>query len=135
LARPIIELDRSQVSDLEAFWDEVSRSMITDVYWGRNLDGFNDILRGGFGTPEGGFVLQWVHSAASREALGYPETARYLAAALERCHPTGRPTVAAALAAARRREGPTLFDTLVEIIRDHSPGGTQEADQVELELA
>lgn len=39
------------------------------------------------------------------------------------------------LAAARSGQGPTVFDWLVEIIRDHGPGGTQAADGVELVLA
>src|SRR5262245_39633780 len=56
----------------------LSQVLIPGAAWGRNLDAFNDILRGGFGTPEGGFVLQWINSALSRERLGYPETVRRL---------------------------------------------------------
>lgn len=41
---------------------------------GPKLDAFNDILRGGFGTPEGGFVLRWARSEISRKNLSYPET-------------------------------------------------------------
>lgn len=41
-------------STLEGFWDEISEKVISNVYWGRNLDAFNDILYGGFGTPENG---------------------------------------------------------------------------------
>ena len=44
--------------------------MIPDAYWGRNLDAFNDVLRGGFGTPEGGFTLRWKNHATSRRRLG-----------------------------------------------------------------
>jgi hypothetical protein len=39
------------------------------------------------------------------------------------------------LAAARQREGSTLFDWVVEIIRDHGPGGDEAEDNVRLELA
>jgi hypothetical protein len=60
--------------------------LIPGVEWGRNLDAFNDILRGGFGTPERGFVLRWLNSGSSREALGYAETARYLEHKMRRCH-------------------------------------------------
>jgi hypothetical protein len=51
-------------------YDEVNRKLISDVHWGRNLDAFNDILRGGFGTPEGGFILRSVNAARSRDLLG-----------------------------------------------------------------
>lgn len=102
--------------------------------WGRNFDAFNDVLRGGFGTPERGFVLLWTNSERSREALGYEATVRWLEQKLPRCHPTNVPQVEADLEAARRREGQTLFDILVEIIRTHGPGREEEEDGVELQL-
>jgi len=63
-------LDGCKIVDLDSFYDEVSADILPGVPWGRNLDAFNDILRGGFGTPEDGFVLQWASSAVSRKALG-----------------------------------------------------------------
>lgn len=45
------EIDGSRFSTLEEFFDEISQVLIPGVFWGHNLDGFNDILRGGFGTP------------------------------------------------------------------------------------
>ena len=129
------EIDGARFSTLEEFFEEVSRVMIPDVYWGHNLDAFNDILRGGFGTPEEGFSLVWKNSALSRERLGYPETARQLQLRLTRCHPTNREYVAEDLQSAMRNEGPTVFDWLIEIIRRHGPGGDEEEDNVELILA
>ena len=38
------------------------------------LDAFNDILRGGFGTPENSWVLRRLDSESSRTALGYEAT-------------------------------------------------------------
>ena len=35
---------------------------------------------------------------------------------------------------AKRGEGPTLFDNIVEIIRIHDPGGHESMDNVILEL-
>ncbi len=66
--------------------------------------------------------------------LGYTETLKFLERKLTRCHPTNVESTWGEIAAARRREGPTLFDILVEIIRDHGRGGKQESDGVELEL-
>jgi hypothetical protein len=73
--------------------------LLEDHNWRGNLDAFNDILRGGFGTPEDGFVFRWLDAQRSRQALGDP-----------------------------------AFDEVVEIIRDHGPGGRQASDRVYLEL-
>ena len=53
------QIDGSRFATLEGFYEEVARVLIPDASWGRNLDAFNDILRGGFGTPSGGFVIDW----------------------------------------------------------------------------
>ncbi|GAB3742064.1 hypothetical protein GCM10027598_73460 [Amycolatopsis oliviviridis] len=45
-----------------------------------------------------------------------------------------RPHIGTRLDNARRGEGPTLFDDIVDIIRDHGPGGTEAEDGVFLEL-
>jgi RNAse (barnase) inhibitor barstar len=126
MPKPTLRIDGESFSTLEEFYDEVGRKLIPGASWGCNLDAFNDILRGGFGTPEGGFILVWRGSNLSRERLAYAETIRQLERRLQRCHPSNRPTVQAELAAARLSKGPTVFDWLVEIIRDH--------DSIELRL-
>jgi RNAse (barnase) inhibitor barstar len=125
MAKPTLEIDGSSFSTLEEFYEEVSRKLVPGAHWGHNLDAFNDILRGGFGTPAGGFTLVWRSSSVSRERLGYPETIRQLERRLQRCHPENRERVASELAAARRSRGPTVFDWLVEIIRDHADVGLE----------
>ncbi len=50
----VYEINGAAFSSLEGFFDEVSRKLIPDAILGKNLDAFNDILRGGFGTPEDG---------------------------------------------------------------------------------
>ena len=52
----IYEIVGAAFFTLEEFYEEVDRKIIT-APWGHNLDAFNDILRGGFGTPVEGFVL------------------------------------------------------------------------------
>jgi RNAse (barnase) inhibitor barstar len=101
---PVLEIDGARFDDLEGFWDEVSRQLIPGAEWGRNLDAFNDILRGGFGTPEDGFVLRWTNSQRSRLALGFEETVRWLERKVERCHPDNVPSVRSDLEAARASE-------------------------------
>lgn len=64
---------RRQFDNFAGFAREFSRHL--DGYvWHGNLDALNDILRGGFGTPEQGFVLRWLRSDLSREGLGWNAT-------------------------------------------------------------
>lgn len=131
---PVLEIDGTRFGDLEEFWDEVSRQLIPGAEWGRNLDAFNDILRGGFGTPEDGFVLRWTNSERSRVVLGHEETVRWLERRVEQCHPDNVPAFRSDLEAARAGQGPTLFDILVEIIRAHGTGGDEAEYAIELRL-
>ena len=134
--KPVIEIDGRAFDDLPGFYDEVSRKLVAPgQVWGRNLDALNDVLRGGFGTPEGGFVLCWRHSLRSRECLGQSSMVRHLEAVLSRCHPSNVPAVRERLEVARRGEGPSLFDELVSIFRRHGAGGRESEDGIELEFA
>ena len=128
------QIDGCQFSDLQGFFDQISQILIPGADWGRNLDAFNDILRGGFGTPEDGFVLVWTNSEESKKRLGYAETVTQLERRLERCHRTNREGVAEDLDRAKRNEGNTVFDWLVEIIVVHCKGGEEEEDGVEFRL-
>lgn len=127
-------IDGNQFSTLEEFYDEISRILIPDAGWGHNLDAFNDILRGGFGTPDEGFILIWENSEVSRSRLGYSETVRQLERRLERCHPTNRNSVKQQLRQAHSNKGPVVFDWLVGIIRAHGDGGDEAEDNVILKL-
>jgi len=133
IPKPTFEIDGLEFSTLEGFFEHVGSRVGTSP-WGHNLDAFNDILRGGFGTPEQGFVLRWKNHDISRQRLGYEETARQLRKTLQRCHPANVASVEAKLTTALKREGPTVFDWLVEIIRCHCPGGDEQEDGIELML-
>jgi hypothetical protein len=54
---------------------------------------------------------------------------------LQHCHPANRSKVVDDLERAKRGEGATVFDWLVEIIHDHTAGGSEGEDGVELMLA
>jgi RNAse (barnase) inhibitor barstar len=99
-------LDGTKIHSFESFFDEITRVIIPRLYWGRNLDAFNDILRGGFGTPEVGFTIRWVSSNISKIRLDNGRQSRV----------------------------PSNFDLLVEIIRRHGPGGTESGSNVVLIL-
>lgn len=128
------EIDGKKFSSLEEFYVQFESAALS-ADWGRNLDAFNDVLSGGFGTPEEGFVLRWRNHCLSRRRLGYAETVRQLERRLERCHPSNRSSVVEQLKQAKRRQGPTVFDWLLEIIQRHGPGGGESADNVRLDLA
>jgi hypothetical protein len=134
MAKAVYEIDGRDFSTLEGFYEVVSWVLIPGAAWGNNLDAFNDILRGGFGTPEGGFILRWKNAAVSRKHLGYPETVRQLERRLTRCHPSNRRSVGEDLERARQGVGPTVFDWLIEIIQVHGVGGEEQVDGVELRL-
>lgn len=130
---PVLIIDGARIVDFESFAQEFSR-LLCHYTWNGNLDAFNDILRGGFGTPENGWILRWLNSESSRSTLGHGATIRWLEQILLTCHPSHRADVEARMSIARRGEGRTLFDEIVDIIRNHSPGGEEPEDSVFLEL-
>ena len=76
--KKVYEIDGAEFESLELFYDFFSAKLIPNAIWGRNLDALNDVLRGGFGTPEEGFILRWKNAELSKERLGYGETIRQL---------------------------------------------------------
>lgn len=70
MGKAVIVLDGAKFSSLKEFAIFFSNQALKGYPWDGNLDAFNDILNGGFGTPEGGFILRWENSALSRERLG-----------------------------------------------------------------
>src|SRR6266849_4569316 len=107
------EIEGKRFSTLEEFYDEVDR-VLSLSHWGHNPDAFNDVLRGGFGTPREGFTICWKNHAISKQRLGYAETARQLELRLQRCHPANRMSVSRELETAKAHQGSTVFDWLVE---------------------
>ena len=97
--KPEIIIDSNEFSDLAGFAEHFSNvGLMGQHRWNGNLDAFNDILRGGFGTPEAGFTIVWRNHKKSRRDLAQ------------------------------------AFDTLLDIIRVHGPGGEEAVDQIDLRL-
>lgn len=126
--------DGKAFTTLEEFAAHLSAVVLQGHEWRGNLDAFNDVLHGGFGTPDDGLVLVWRDHAISTRRLGHAEMARRFERLLETCHSSNVARIQAELESARAGRGPTLFDLLVEIIRDHGLGGTRAQDGVELRL-
>jgi RNAse (barnase) inhibitor barstar len=134
-------IDGDHIDDMEGFYDEISAVLIPGAHWGRGLDAFNDILRGGFGTPEEGFTLIWKNSACSRRMLSYDETIKFYEHGiptikrsltpekLKKQYPSNKSwsrqklreylCYMDELAYARAHQGPTIFDKIIELIKLH----------------
>lgn len=135
LEKPTLTIDGAKFSTLEEFAHHFNGVVLNNEWqWHGNYDAFNDILRGGFGSPLEGFVLRWKDSALSRERLGYPETIKWLEETIQRCCQSNVPIFQERLAEARAGRGQTVFDTLIEIIQKHGPGGIEEEDGIDLLL-
>lgn len=67
-------IDGKNFSTMKGFYDEVERVFTFNLNWkiGRNLDAFNDILRGGFGRHDYGepILIVWKHFERSKRTLG-----------------------------------------------------------------
>jgi RNAse (barnase) inhibitor barstar len=134
MSKAVITIDGECFFSLDEFFEHFQARALNGARWGTNLDAFNDVLRGGFGTPEDGFTLVWRHHNLSKDRLGYSETQRVLRKRVTTCHPENIAVVISELKKAEAHEGATVFDWLVEIIKDHGPGGSEPEDSVELIL-
>lgn len=125
-----IIIDGNHLQTLEEFYDEIENKLTKNLGWktGRNLDAYNDILRGGFGVHEykEPINIKWINAAKSKIYLGQTETIKYLGDLLKRCHPTNISRLKKDLEDIQNNKGKTLFDRIVEI--------TQMHEHVELEL-
>ncbi|MEZ5043285.1 MAG: barstar family protein [Saprospiraceae bacterium] len=119
-----LEIDGGRFSNLKGFYDEIERGLTSGLDWkiGRNLDAFDDVLEGGFGMHDYGedAELIWMNSERSKLKLGYEETVKYLQDKLGKCHPTAKREVRQELELAKNGTGKTLFEIIVEIIKEHN---------------
>lgn len=125
--RPVYVLRGEEIQTLEDFYREIGQAMNgPGGYFGTNLDALWDCLSGGFGTPdEGGYIVRWVNSDVSREALGYDETVRQLRKRYAQTHPSAHDHIREQIDAARRHVGPTVFDWLVHLLSDAREFGAE----------
>ena len=113
-------VDGTCFTNLEEFYDHVSSVLIPGLDWGRHLDAFTDILFWPVPEAEMPYTLIWRHADLSRERLGHAEMVQWIEDALQHCHPSNIPELKERLVSAKRGEGQTLFDLLVEIIEQNS---------------
>ena len=115
-------IDGQKFVDLEGFYAEIESILTKGLDWkiGRNLDAFNDVLRGGFGAFDYEELIEliWTNSDKSKSDLSWIETIKYVESKLLTCHESNIEYVKSDLELARNHKGQTLFDILIEIIKE-----------------
>ena len=118
-----IVIDGNNFSTLSEFYEEAEKKLTRGLDWkiGRNLNAFNDVLRGGFGVHQfgGPLKIKWINSDKSKKDLGWAETVKYIREQLTNCHPSNIPSIKKDLKKAENKKGEILFDIIVGIIRSH----------------
>ena len=57
MSKRVYVINGAKFSSFEEFVNYFSEVVLEDWQWNGNLDAFNDILRGGFGTPVEGYIF------------------------------------------------------------------------------
>ncbi|WP_299627924.1 barstar family protein [uncultured Tenacibaculum sp.] len=71
--KPTYTINGNKFSNEKGFYNEIERVFTNDLNWriGRNLDAFNDVLSGGFGTfdVDEEIIIEWKNFYKSEENL------------------------------------------------------------------
>ena len=101
-------------SDLEGFYEEISRLFMKDEDWKvGTLDGFDDILYGVQGE------ITWKDARKSREDLGFDLTKDFYENKIRQGKPFNIALIRQKLDELTAGKGQTLFEIVVEIIQSH----------------
>lgn len=120
--KKMIVINGDHFSNLTEFYEEASRVLMKDVDWKvGTLDGFNDILYGGFGVFESNDEIEftWKESEKSRHDLGLETTREFYQRKIKQGKPFNVELIQQNLDELIAGEGQTLFDILIEIIESH----------------
>jgi hypothetical protein len=115
-------INGSHFFDLYGFYEEVSRVLMKNQDWKvRTLDGFNDILYGGFGVFENNEEIEiiWKESQKSKEDLGFDATKEFYEKKIKQGKPFNINLIHEKLDELTDGNGQTLFEILIEIIESH----------------
>ena len=108
--------------DLSGFYEEVSDVLMQNQDWKiGTLDGFNDILYGGFGVFENDEEIEivWKNSEKSRKDLGLRTTLDFLENKLKMPEIYNVQLISQQKENLLNGKGKTLFEILIEIIESH----------------
>ncbi len=127
--KKILIIDGNRFSDFEGLVYEFNVNVFgdekpTDSHrtWTGGLTQFYDLLRGGYGTPEGSFTIHWLNSHKSREDLGHAANLALLERLIEKkiVHPTRLEGAKKEIELLKNGKGETLFETIVDLIVSHN---------------
>ncbi|MFS4429637.1 ribonuclease inhibitor [Chryseobacterium sp. S90] len=121
--RKMIVIHGGHFSSLAGFYEEVSSVLMKDADWKvGTLDGFDDILYGGFGVIEGKEEIEmiWKESEKSKQDLGFDATREFYNNKIRQGKPFNIELIQQKLDDLIEGKGQTLFEILVEIIQSHS---------------
>jgi hypothetical protein len=117
---PKLTIDGNKFSDFAGLVREFNPAVFgDDRTWYGSLDQLDDLLVGGFGSPDGEFTIEWINSHKSQKDLGKEATLAWLEAAKDRVHPTNRERWAMRIELMRYNTEETLFMMVVDIIVRH----------------
>ncbi|GAE64330.1 hypothetical protein SAMN05421692_0459 [Chryseobacterium indologenes] len=119
----MIVIHGGHFSSLGGFYEEVSKVLMKGTDWNvGTLDGFDDILYGGFGVFENHEEIEilWKESEKSKQELGFIATREFYENKIKQGKPFNIKLIQQKLDDLISGKGPTLFDILVEIIESHT---------------
>ncbi|PIF46408.1 hypothetical protein CLU96_3439 [Chryseobacterium sp. 52] len=118
----MIVINGGHFSNLADFYKEASAVLMKDVDWTvGTLDGFDDILYGGFGLFESKEEIQiiWKESEKSKKDLGFDITRDFYERKIKQGKPFNIELIQQKLNDLMAGNGQTLFEILIEIIESH----------------
>lgn len=118
----MIVIHGGHFSSLDGFYEEASSVLMKDVDWKvGTLDGFDDILYGGFGVFENKEEIEiiWKESQKSKEDLGFVATHEFYENKIRQGQPFNIKLIQQKLNELTDGKGQTLFEILIEIIESH----------------
>jgi uncharacterized protein (TIGR02996 family) len=115
--RVVITIDGRDFSTLAGFIGTLGRAIYGEDHQDTaNLDWLNDILAWRRGELMSTYTLVWRNSEESRQRLGHAETVREMEKRNQQQFPFGHCKAVSNIDEARRGEGPTVFDWIMESI-------------------
>lgn len=121
--KKVAVINGSRFSDLAGFYEEVSEVLMKDADWKvGTLDGFDDMLYGGFGVFENRETVEiiWKDSHKSKKDLGFELTKEFYEYKIGQGKPFNVDLAQQKLDGLIAGTGQTLFEVLVEIIESHN---------------
>ncbi|WP_343563350.1 hypothetical protein [Sphingobacterium sp.] len=117
-----VVIEGGHIADIRSFYTEINRVYMADENWKiGSLDGFDDLLHGGFGKLQHAkkHTIIWRDVAHSRAALGLSTTLAYYQEKLTANTQFNQAYFQQKLSDLQAGKGQTYFDIVAEIIQSH----------------